>query len=136
MSPARKKRGAEEPEIISRWEWVTGAAGLIMVLLILFVLLRDAARPNGAPQLTVRIDSVARQSAGYLAHITVRNSGSEAAAGVAVEGALTLGDGRVEQREIVFDNLPSRASRSGGLLYQDDPARGRLDVHVVGYAAP
>lgn len=136
MTPARKKRSAEEPETISRWEWVTGAAGLLMVLFIVVVLLRDVARPNGAPELTVRVDSVVRQAAGHLAHITVRNSGSEAASGVAVDGALTLEGGRIENSGIVFDNLPSRASRSGGLLFQDDPGRGQLRVHVSGYTSP
>lgn len=130
---AGRQRG--QPEVISRWEWVTGAAGLLLVLFALAVTLRDATQASSPPALTARVDSVGRQPSGFVAHVTVSNAGGMAAEAVVVGGEL-LGGAQPERSEVTLDHLPPHASRHVGLLFTRAPAAAQLDVRVLGYVVP
>ena len=65
----------------------------------------------------------------------VENRGGEPAAQIVVRGELS-GGGEPETSEVTIDLVPADASRSGGLYFRGDPARGTLVVHAVGYQDP
>lgn len=120
---------------ISIWEWLTGAIGLALVVGALFVLLRDARGPARAPDLAVRVDSVTRASAGWVAHVTTRNAGTASAAEVSIEGELVTG-ADTARAEATMDLVPGGATRTGGLLFARDPRAGTLVVRARGYREP
>lgn len=132
----RDGKGGGEPEVISPWEWVVGALGLALVAGALFVMLRESSQPARPPSLTAALDSVQRVPAGYVAHVTVRNGGSEPVSNVAVEGTLATGAGAPEQGEATVDHLPAGATHGLGLLYANDPSAGGFEVRVRGFMRP
>lgn len=124
----------EAPEQISVWEWVTGTVGLVLVIGALGVMLHDARRPDTPPRLGTAVDSVQRVPAGFIAHVSVTNDGTEAAASVIVEGTIEGAD-PATRSEATVDHLPAGATRSIGLMFQQHPG-GALQVRVLGYAEP
>ena len=127
---------ADEPEVISVWEWVVGALGLVLVTGALVVMLRESSPPPVPTSLTAALDSVQRVSTGYVAHVTVRNVGSEPVANVSVEGTLTTGEGEPLKGDVTIDHVPAGASQGIGLLFDEDPAAGAFAVHVKGFTRP
>jgi uncharacterized protein (TIGR02588 family) len=70
--------------------------------------------------LTVIVDSVAKASSGYLARITVHNTGGSTAAQVEIEGELTVG-GEMERSEVTLDYVPDRSQKHAGLMFRRNP---------------
>ena len=135
----RRQRGreAQEEDVISRWEWVAGAIGLMLVAAALWVLVGDALAPVTPPDLRVTADSVT--AAGGSRHrvaFTARNHGTAAAAGVVVEGVLVQAGGDTLRATVTLDYVPGGSRRSGGLFFDGDPRAGKLVLHAVGYAEP
>lgn len=129
-----RSRGERE-ERISRWEWVTGALGLLLVVAALWVLLRDAGEPSSPVRLTVAMDSVTGGPGNYVAHVTVRNAGSLPARSTVIEGVLAPG-GEGARSQVTIDLIPSHSRHTAGLVFPRDPRGGALRLRVLGYADP
>lgn len=138
----RGKRGNGGPgnggELISRWEWLTAALGLLLVLGAIGYLGYEAvAGDDRPPALTVVVDSVTRSGGVHQVHFTVRNTGDRAGAAVVVEGRLAgAAEGGEETSEVTLDHVPGRSERSGGLFFSSDPRAGRLELRPLGYSVP
>lgn len=117
--------------------WIVAAAGALLFIGCLAVLGYDAFTGNGRPpELVASADSTTRTDAGWLVHVTVRNTGGATASNVVISGVLMAGDSTVEESEFPLDFVPERSRRTGGLYFTHDPTVGRLIVRAVGFAAP
>lgn len=121
---------------ISRWEWLVGGIGLVLLVALVVFLAREAATTATPPDLVARVDSVSRLSSGWLAHVVVRNRGRETAVSVTVEATLAFPAGDTLRSETTLDYVPGKSERSGGLLFDRDPAAGTLTVRATGYQEP
>lgn len=121
----------------SRWEWLTGLIGGLLVLAtIAFLLFAEFAQPETPPDIVVRADSVARGSASHLLHVTATNRGRETAAAVRIVGELLQDTTVVETSEVTLDYVPGKGKRRGGLFFSVDPRPYRLRLRATGYAQP
>lgn len=122
--------------IASRWEWVAGAVSALIVLFILGVFVGDALRRQSPPNPSLVMDSVTTQPSGYLVQFTVRNTGTEAAGNLVVEGRLLDGATVVETSHMTIDHVPGGSRHQGGLFFTADPAQHALRIRVLGYQEP
>ena len=138
---ARGQRGRgpdrKGEDVISRWEWVAGAVGSVFVAVALSVLVHDAVSPSTPPDLRITVDTVVQSgTTRHRVAFTARNMGSEAAAGVVVEGMLVRAAGDTLRATVTLDYVPGESGRSGGLFFDADPRAGKLALRAVGYAEP
>lgn len=114
-------------------EWAAAAIGLVILLGLSFVLLREAivGKDRDVPALSAEIERVTATPAGFVADIVVSNRSRQTAAAVHVEGK--LGD---EQASATLDYVPGLSQARGGLIFRNDPRRGDAEVSVVGYELP
>lgn len=124
------------PGEVSKWEWLAGAVGLVLLLAVVSFILRAAMQPATPPLVIVAVDSITSSGGTYLVHFTARNDGRTAAASVTVEGELRSGSGTPTRSEVTLEFVPASSSRSGGLYFRDDPRRGQLVLRPLGYADP
>ena len=127
-------RGATGTPLV---EWIAGALGLVLVILTLGVIGREALfGDRSPPSVTVEARAVQAVQGGWLAQIEVVNGGGSPAAAVAVEGELTLPGRPPETAEATFDYVPDHSRRQGGLFFRQDPRSGRLTLRAKGYTEP
>lgn len=127
--------GGPPPERISKWEWVSGAIGLVLVVAALTLLLRQAAADATPPDVAVRLDSISAGRHVYVVHFTAHNAGTEPAASVGIEGMLVDGADTLTAGA-TLDYLPGRSSRTGGLFFPVDPRTRELRMRALGYEQP
>lgn len=132
---ARGERDAPHEERISRWEWVAGAIGLVLVVAALVVLVREALAPASPADLVVRADSTRAGRDAWVVHFTVTNGGRAPAMEVVVEGRLANGRDTLAATTTVR-YVPGNSRRGGGLLFPVDPATGELRLRATGYEEP
>ncbi|HEY0969964.1 MAG TPA: hypothetical protein VGE02_03190 [Gemmatimonadales bacterium] len=123
---------------ISRWEWLTAAVGLVLVLAAIGYLTYEAVIEDDLPPvMSVVADSVTTAGGVHQVHFTVSNLGGKAGAAVVVEGRLSGGpDGDEETSETTLDYVPARSERMGGLFFSRDPRAGRVELRALGYSVP
>ena len=137
MTKNQKEDRTNEHERVSRWEWIVAAIGVLCFVLVAGYFAREAIRgERGAPDVIVRLDSVNKQNAGYLAHFEARNTGGSTALGVHVEAELSVGDSVVERAELVIDYLAPASVKRGGFFFTRDPGAGQLRARAVGFIRP
>jgi uncharacterized protein (TIGR02588 family) len=132
-APGRESRAPAE---ISKWEWLVGGIGLLVLLALLGFLAREAMAPQTPPDLVARVDSVSRGASGWLAHVRVHNRGRGTAVSVTVEGEFATPAGDTLRSETTLDYVPGLSRRGGGLLFDEDPRLGKLEVRVIGFQEP
>ena len=125
-------RGGE----ISKWEWLAGAIGLVLVLAAVGYMVRAALQPSTPPRVVVEMDSVTVGGGGYLVHFTARNEGRTTAASVTIEGEVRDGSGAMVLSTATLDFVPAGSTRSGGRYSTRDPRGGGLELRAAGYADP
>ncbi len=129
-----RKRGEEE---ISVWEWlVAGASAALVLALIGYLVLLGVGSRASPPALSVQRDTVLATDHGYVVTFVARNSGGSTARGVEIRGELVADTGTVEKRTATLHFVPAGASRRGGLFFQHDPSRYRLELSPEGYDVP
>lgn len=128
----RKSRKSSRGEVPAL-EWAAAAIGLVILLGLSFILLREATAGNDrdVPILSAKIERVTATPSGFVADVVVSNRSRQTAAAVQVEGK--LGD---EQPSATLDYVPGRSEARGGLIFSSDPRRGGAEVSVVGYELP
>ena len=144
MSPANGGKSREGTDAgddrpggeISKWEWVAGAIGLVLVLAAVGYMVRTASQPVTPPRVAVAMDSITASGSGYLVHFTARNDGRSTGANVTIEGELSAGAGSTVVSTTTLDFVPGGSSRSGGLYFGSDPRGGALELRAAGYTDP
>lgn len=121
----------------SKWEWVTGAVGLLLVLgTVGFIAYSALGNEPSLPDVTVEHIATERMAGGYVVRFRARNSGSATAASLSISGELSNGTTAVETSAIVLDYLAADAERLGGLMFRNDPAGYELRLEARGYVDP
>lgn len=118
-------------------EWVMAALGaLIAVAVIAQLVVSGLARDDRPPEFRLEVVEVAAVGSSYLARIDVRNVGGTAAAGVQVKGRLSRDGASSQDAHAQLEHLPAGATRTVGMLFDDDPSSGSLTTAVVGFRLP
>lgn len=127
--PRANAGGQDAAKRISTLEWISGAIGIVVMVLLFGYLVREATLDPSPPLLTVQLDSVARRGAVHAVHFRVMNRGRATAADVGVTGM--LGD---EEREATLDYVPGHSEAGGALFFERDPRS--VVLRISGYREP
>lgn len=132
MAPQKKRSGT--PLL----EWVASGIGLLLILSMLALLLREALSGEAGqlPAIDVAIQRIAPAGSGWVVEIEAVNGSGGTAAGVEIEGLLKSGGATIETSSAVIDYVPGHSRRSGGLFFRQDPRRHRIEVRALGFQAP
>lgn len=134
----REDAPASHASAASPGEWLVGLVGLALILAAVGYLVYAAfSTPDSPPQLRLSVESVEPSGDGYVAVVTVDNTGPTTAAALEIEGTLIDGDGGVvETSTATIDYLPRFSQRGAGLFFTRDPGRYRIALRPLGYADP
>ena len=133
----RKQGETRAGAATSKWEWVAGAVGLVLVLAAVgFIAYTALTTEPSVPVVTIEHVSTERTPGGYVVEFRARNSGPSTAASLTISGRLYDGSTEVESNEVTLDYLPARGKRQGGLIFQSDPAGYELKLEAEGYVDP
>ena len=113
-------------------EWIASAVGLLLILAVMAVIARDAFNGSAdmAPDIEVVVRDRQQQGGRWLVRFEAHNVSPITAAQVTIEGALPGG----ETSTAVIDYIPGRSTRSGGLIFSQEPTGVRL--RPLGYQDP
>jgi len=118
-------------------EWIAAAAGLLLTLGVVgYTLWEGFHADQGPPALSVAAEPAVRAGAGYLLPVTVRNASRQTAAQVEIRGVVKGVGGPNEERRASFAYVPGQGEAKGGLLFQQDPGAGQVELSVEGFADP
>ena len=119
-------------------EWITAAVGLIVALVLLGILVREAVSggQDPLPELVVEAAGLEAGHGGYALQFEVRNLSGRTAAAVRVQGVLRSGGQDVETSTATIDYVPGHSSARGGLQFTRDPRAHALDLRATGYQLP
>jgi uncharacterized protein (TIGR02588 family) len=117
-------------------EWAASGIGLLIVLAVLALLVKDLFDTGAPPALRVEAGAVTAHSGGFTVQFRVHNGARAPAARVEVEGVLREAGQVVESGRAVLDYVPGRSVRGGGLVFSRDPRRGELELRALGHAEP
>jgi uncharacterized protein (TIGR02588 family) len=132
MAP-RRKTAATKPAAQPRpplLEWIMGGLGLLIVLAVLTIILREAVGPHEPAAIAPRVVEVRGAPGAWLAEVEVRNTGDETAAQVEIEGR--VGD---ETASAVVDYVPAGGKERVVLGFEADPRAG-LTLRTRGFTEP
>ncbi len=135
--PGKKEHEKQPGAATSKWEWVAGAVGLVLVLgTVGFIAYNGLTTEPSVPVVTVEHVSTERAPGGYVVQFRARNSGPSTAASLTISGTLYDGSTEIETSEATLDYLPPNGERQGGLIFQTDPAGHQLSLEAEGYVDP
>ena len=118
-------------------EWITGLAGLAIVLGTLGFIGYEALRGGpDAPALDVVVEHSSEEPNGFVVVVRVRNENRQAAAEVLLEGVVRLADGRERRSQARLDYVAGLSTRRATLLFPAAPAGGTVEVRILGYTTP
>jgi uncharacterized protein (TIGR02588 family) len=133
----KPERDARPGAATSKWEWVAGAVGLVLVLgAVGFIAYNALTTDPSVPAVTVEHVSTERTPGGFVVEFRARNAGPSTAASLTISGTLYDGSTEIETSEVMLDYLPPRGERHGGLIFQTDPTGHELRLKAVGYVDP
>ncbi|RAK67567.1 hypothetical protein [Phenylobacterium kunshanense] len=136
MAPRRKPAAKAAPRTPAA-EWTAAALGLIATLAVLAYSLWEGFTDRaGPPVLSAASAPASRTPGGYVVPLVVRNESYATAASVEVSATLELSSGGREERRATFTYVPGQGEAKGGVMFLNDPARGRLTLAVEGYEEP
>ncbi|MFN2413136.1 MAG: hypothetical protein ABR535_08825 [Pyrinomonadaceae bacterium] len=134
-SENKKAETREHP--VPFWEWIIAAFGLLLVLgAIGTTLYRAAFEESTPPILEFIVDEIQPTAKGYLVRFRVKNTGSQTAAGLAIEGSLRRGEESVETSTASLTYAPANSQREGGLFFTKNPSEFDLLIRATGYEKP
>ena len=118
-------------------EWIVAAVGLVLVLSTIgFTFYRAWRETETPPAVSVTVETIVAQDAGYLVTFRALNEGEGTAAAVTVEGVLLQDGEEIELSTASLDFVPSFSERQGGLFFTEDPEQYELQLRATGYADP
>ena len=110
-------------------EWICGGIGALLFLGLIALLAGEGMKPPTPPDISGRVIGVERRDSRWFAAIEVRNEG-DAASDVQIEvisGA--------EIRSMTVDFLPTEATATGGVYFDQQPDSAAIRVALTGYLA-
>ncbi len=118
-------------------EWAAAALGLLVALLLLAILGREAVagRDDPVPVLVAEVERVVATPTGHVVEVRVRNLSDQTAAAVQVEGKIKAGQ-EEETSSATIDYVPGRSQATGGIIFSSDPRGSPLELRVTGYEVP
>ena len=136
MAP-RRKAPPQTPSRTPVLEWTASALGLLLTLAVLgYSVWEGVTDRAGPPRLSVTAEPAEKTEGGYVVPLTLHNAAYATAAGVEVRASLEQGGRVVEERRATFTYVPGRGEAKGGVVFQADPATGRLRLEPEGYQEP
>lgn len=121
----------------SRLEYALGALGSGLVLAALvFVGYQGVAVRDGGPQLNASVVRVEEAGGDHVVHYRVKNTGGSTAEQVHVVGELVVDREIRASVSSTIAYVPTGSSRSGALVFSQDPSIGSLQIRAVSYARP
>ena len=115
-------------------EWALAAVGCAFAILMIGLLVQQAFQsPDTPPALSAEVLMIVPRGEGHLVEAEISNTGGSAARTVLVEGRLIVDGAVLEQSDAQLDYLPGGATRSVGLVFEEDPAQGRVEVAPLGF---
>jgi len=113
-------------------EWLASGIGLVLTLGVMAVIARDAF--NGSADLAPDVEVIARDQqrlgSRWLVRFDAHNRSPTTAAQITIEGALPGG----ETSTATIDYIPGRSTRSGGLIFSQEP--GGVRLRPLGFQDP
>ncbi len=135
MAPRKPKPSLAERTPIA--EWTAAGLGLALTLSVIgYTLWEGTMERDGPPRLSVTAEPAVKMGATHVVPIVVQNASHATAAQVEVRGVLNVAGAPPEERQASFTYIPGRGEARGGLIFRADPALGRLDLSVEGFAEP
>ena len=132
-----KEENQDEQPVTPVWEWIIAAVGLTLVLgAVGTTFYRATTEDKTPPQLEVKIDSIEQSGTGHLVKFTVKNTGNQTAAAVAIEGELKNGTETAETSGATLAYSPANSERRGGLFFKKNPQQFDLQIRATGYEEP
>jgi uncharacterized protein (TIGR02588 family) len=119
-------------------EWLAASIGLVLTIALLGFIGWNAIQQQQehAPEISVRVESVAQSGKGWLVRFAVRNAAPSTAAAVRIEGELRRPGAEMETSAVTLDYVPGGSELKGGLMFAHDPRQGRLTLRPLGYVEP
>jgi uncharacterized protein (TIGR02588 family) len=135
--PTRKNTATKPAPRTPIAEWTAAGLGLASTLAVLgYAVWEGLTDRSGPPVLTAASAPAERAGPGYVVPVTIRNESPSTAASVEVTATLELSSGGREERRATFTYVPGQGEAKGGVMFLNDPARGRLTFAVEGYEDP
>lgn len=134
----RSEKGRHHERHDPHWvEWLTGILSAILVIGMLgWIGWETVTREATPPDLTVRVLTTERTTAGYRIAFDIYNTATTTAAAVTVVGRLADGGRVIEENHVIFDYVAAESKSAGALLFENDPAGRTLDIRPAGYTEP
>ena len=119
-------------------EWVAAAIGLLLTLLVLGVIGREALRgeTKQLPVIAVAVTGISRAAPGYVLAFEASNKTGGTAAAVEIEAILKDGDTIVETSKATLDYVPGHGKVKGGVFFAKNPRRHKLEIRALGFQIP
>lgn len=108
--------------------------GLLIVLFVLSVTAYEAKTyDDKLPEIEIENKGIVAQKQGFLVKISAKNIGSQATAGLQIEGEIGEGEEK-ETSALTLDFVPAHSVREGGLFFRKNPEGVKL--RALGYQKP
>ena len=133
-----KKENRGRQREITVWEWIIAGVGLILVVAALGTTAYRAVTEESTPpiiEISI-IEPVVPMANGYLVKFQVKNTGTQTAASLTVEGSLNRGGESVETSTTTLNYAPANSRREGGLFFTKNPNEFELNIRALGYEKP
>lgn len=134
MPPGDENADAERSADTSAAEYVAGALGGVLVLLLVaFLAYQAVAVRDTGPDLAVEITAVEEVGTSYQVHLAVTNDGGTTAEAVHLSGSVSRRGERVEEASASIAYVPPESRRDAVLVFSTDPRDGELAVGADGF---
>lgn len=130
-APATASARRAPADNIPTLEWIAAGVGLLLAGTAIGLTAWDALfGVEGPPVIEVSLTRVTPTPHGYVAEIEAFNYGGAPAAQVRIEGVVAGGD----RSSLTIDYIPEQSRASGGLIFEQDPRQGGLELRAKGFA--
>ena len=117
-------------------EWITGILSAALVAaLIGWIGYEALTYTPEEPNFMLEVTGTAKAASGWSLAFTIDNKSNTTASAVVVEGTLT-GSESTQTSDVTFDYVPAQSQASGALFFDENPAKGKTTIRVVGYTDP
>ena len=123
---------------VSSLALLSGAIGFAITASLIGFIGWEAIHPaqENVPWIELRTAEVHRSHGGFVVAFEARNTTSQSAAGVEIEGTLATGGSKPLVSSVTLDYIPGGSVRKGGLYFPADPRSGRLELRALGFEKP
>ena len=139
MSPAKKTAAKTEKkgrEARSTAEWITFAISVGVLLVVATLIVTQVGKSDGpAVPAVVKTGPAEQSEEHWLVPVEIRNEGGKTAERVQIQASFEAGGETIESdQEVEF--LAKGESAEVVFVFDQDPAGGKLEIRVAGYATP